>query len=123
MVATRPRISKSSSPCTSPLLAARSLPIIFMFHSFFSSLARSRYLYLFSLSFRFTLGQPERQSPLSSRFIFFFLFTITKYGRLGEIKRSVCTSIHIIIIIITIIIIIITPIPIDILYSLTSSTV
>ena len=29
--------------------------VIFMFHSFFNSLARSTYLYLFSLSFNFTL--------------------------------------------------------------------
>ena len=44
------------------------------------------------LSFRFLLvlprGQPEQQSPLFSRFS--FLLTITKSGRLAEIRWSVC---------------------------------
>ena len=60
MVSTHPVISKSPSPCTNPLVTAPSTPItiditiIFMFHSFFGSLARSRYLSLFLYSFRFT---------------------------------------------------------------------
>ncbi len=47
MVYTHPLISKSSSPCTNPLMTAPSAPITngitiaFMFHRFFSSLARS----------------------------------------------------------------------------------
>ena len=61
VVSTRPLISKFSSPCTNPLGTVPSTPIttgitiIFMFHKFFSSLARSAYLSLFSLSFSFTL--------------------------------------------------------------------
>ena len=61
MVSTRPVISKPSSPCTNPLVTVPRVPIpigiiiTFMFHSFFNSLARSRYLSLFSHSFNFTL--------------------------------------------------------------------
>ena len=61
MVSTCPLISKSSGPFTNPLGIIPSAPItigitvIFMFYSFFSSLARSRYLPLFSPSFNFTL--------------------------------------------------------------------
>ena len=57
MVSTRSQISKSSNP----LVAVSSAPITigvtvnFMFHSFFSSLARSWYLSLFSLFFSFTM--------------------------------------------------------------------
>ena len=62
MVSTRPLISKSSTTCTNPLVTVPNAPItisitvIFMFHEvfFFSSLARSRYLSFFSLSFSFT---------------------------------------------------------------------
>ena len=57
MVSIRPLISKSFSPCTTPLLTVLSAPITigitvtFMFHSFFNSLARSRNLSLFLFSF------------------------------------------------------------------------
>ena len=62
MVSTFPAISKSSSPCTNPLVtvprAAITICIIvtFMFRSFFFySLTSSRYFSLFSHSFNFTL--------------------------------------------------------------------
>ena len=61
MVSTRPLNSKSSSLCTSPQVIAPSqsitigITVTFIFHSFFSSLAMSSYLSLFSLSFSFTL--------------------------------------------------------------------
>ena len=61
MVSTRPPTSKSSSPFSNPLVTVPNAPItigiIFtcMFHSFFSSLARSRYLSFFSLSFSLIL--------------------------------------------------------------------
>ena len=57
IVSTRPPTSKSSRP----LVVVPNAPVTigtivtFMFHSFFNSLARSRYLSFFSLSFRFIL--------------------------------------------------------------------
>ena len=61
LVSTRPPTSKSSSPFTNPLVTVPNAPITIgiivtcMFHSFFNSLARSRYLSLFSHSFSFIL--------------------------------------------------------------------
>ena len=58
IVSTRPPTSKSSRPFNNPLVIVPRTPITigtivtFMFHSFFNSLARSRYLSFFSLSFR-----------------------------------------------------------------------
>ena len=58
IVSTRPPISKSSKPFNNPLVTVPNAPITigtivtFMFHSFFISLARSRYL-----TFFFTLLQ------------------------------------------------------------------
>ena len=53
IVSTRPPTSKSSSPFNNPLVTVPNAPITigtivtFMFHSFFNSLARSRYLSFF----------------------------------------------------------------------------
>ena len=61
IVFTRPPTSKSSRPFNNPLVIVPKAPITistivtFMFHSFFNSLARSRYLSFFSNSFRFIL--------------------------------------------------------------------
>ena len=61
IVSTRPPTSKSSRPFDNPLVIVPNAPITigtivtFMFHSFFNSLARSRNLSFFSLSFRFIL--------------------------------------------------------------------
>ena len=61
IVSTRPPTSKSSRPFNYPLVTVPNAPITigtivtFMFHSFFNSLARSRYLSFFSFSFRFIL--------------------------------------------------------------------
>ena len=61
IVSTRPPTSKSSRPFSNPLVIVPNAPltigtiITFMFHSFFNSLARLRYLSFFSLSFRFIL--------------------------------------------------------------------
>ena len=61
IVSTRLLTSKSSRPFNNPLVTVPNAPITigtivtFMFHSFFNSLARSRYLSFFSLSFRFIL--------------------------------------------------------------------
>ena len=60
MVTICPLISYSSSPFTKPLGIVQGAPITigitatFMFHSFYSYLERSRYLYLFLLSSLFT---------------------------------------------------------------------
>ena len=61
MVSTRPPTFKSSSPFRNPLITVPNAPITIgiivtrMFHSFFNSLARSRYLSFFSHSFSFIL--------------------------------------------------------------------
>ena len=62
------------------------ITVTFMFNSFFSSLARSRYSSLFSLSFSFTLGQPEQQSLLFGRFSFFcwLLLGLVFWPRLSD---------------------------------------
>ena len=61
IISTRPPTSKSSRPFNNPLVLVPKAPITigtiltFMFHSFFNSLARSRYLSFFSRSFSFIL--------------------------------------------------------------------
>ena len=61
MVSTRPPTSKSSSPFNCPIVTVPNAPITIgiivtiMFYSFFSSLARSKYLFIFSFSFSFIL--------------------------------------------------------------------
>ena len=103
-VSTRPLISKSSSLCTIPLVTVPSVSITvgttvtFMFLSFFSSLARSWNLSLFSLSFSFALwsaGTAKSTIQQILSFLFFCLlflvfFTITRSSRLAEIRWFVC---------------------------------
>ena len=65
IVSTRPPTSKSSIPFYNPLVIVPKAPIknaTFMFHSFFNSLARSRYLPLVSHSFGFILCGPQNKS-------------------------------------------------------------
>ena len=65
MVSTHPPISKSSSPFSNSLVTVPNAPITigiivtFMFHSFFNSLPRSRYLSFFSYAFSFILWSAE----------------------------------------------------------------
>ena len=79
MVSTCPPISKSSSPCNNPLVTVPKAPITigiivaFMFHSFFNSLARSRYLSLFSLSFSFILWSAGTAKSTILQVLFFFV--------------------------------------------------
>ena len=75
MVSTRHPTSKSSSPFNNPLvtvpkaLITIGIIITFMFQSFFSSLARFRYLSFFSLSL--FCGQSGLQCPQFCKFSFF----------------------------------------------------
>ena len=65
--------------------------ITFIFHSFFSSLARSRYSSLFSPSFDFTLWSTGTAKSSIQQFSFFWL-TITRSVPLAEIRWSVWIS-------------------------------
>ena len=110
IVSTRPLTSKSSRPFNNPLVTLPKAPITigtivtFMFHSFFNSLARSRYLSFFSLSFRFILWSPGTAKSTILQ-ILFLLLIIMRSGLLAGIRWSVCMlKSHIIIIIIIIIV-------------------
>ena len=97
MVSTRPIISKSSSPFMNPLVTVPRAPITigitvtFMFYGFLSSLARSRYLSFFSLSFNFALWSAGTAKS-TIRQVLSFLLIITWSGHLAEIRWSVCIS-------------------------------
>ena len=93
MVSTRLPTSKSSRPFNNPLVTVPKAPIVtFMLHSFFNSLARSRYLSLFSHSFQFysVVGRTAKSTIL--QIFFFFLLIIIRSGLLAEIMWSVCIS-------------------------------
>ena len=81
MVSTCQLIFKTSSPSINPVEIyprppiTKDFTITFMLHSFFfSSLTRSRHLFLFSLSLILLCYQPGWQSPPISWFSFFFFF-------------------------------------------------
>ena len=84
MVSTRPPTSKSSSPFSNPLVTVPNAPVTIgiivtsMFHSFFNSLARPRYLSFFSHSFSFILWSAgtAKSTILQDLFFFFFLIII-----------------------------------------------
>ena len=86
----------SSSPRTNPLMTEPSTPITigitvtFIFHSFFSSLARSGYSSLFSLSFSFTLWSTGTAKSTIRQILFFLINT--QSGRQAEIRRSISNS-------------------------------
>ena len=93
-VSTHPPTSKSSSPFSNPLVTVPNAPITIgiivtsMFHSFFSSLARSRYLSFFSHSFSFILCSAGTAKSTILQVLFFFLLII-KSGLLTGIRWSV----------------------------------
>ena len=97
MVSTRLPTFKSSRPFNNPLVTVPKAPITisiivtFMFHSFFNSLARSRYLSLFSHSFSFILWSAGTAKSTILQIFFFFLIII-RSGLRAEIKWSVCIS-------------------------------
>ena len=97
MVSTLLPLSNSSSPFNNPLVTVPKAPITIgiivtlMFHSFFNSLARSKYLSLFSHSFSFILWSAGTAKSrilqiLSHFFFFFFLLIIIRSGFLAEIR-------------------------------------
>ena len=95
IVSTRSPSSKSSRPFNYPLVIVPKVPITigtivtFMFHSFFNSLARSRYLSFFAYYFRFILWS-ARTAKSTIFHIFFFLLIIISSGLLAGIRWSVC---------------------------------
>ena len=80
IVSTRLPTSKSSRPFNNPLVIVPNAQITigtivtFMFHSFFNSLARLRYLSFFSLSFRFILWSAGTAKSTILQVLFFFFF-------------------------------------------------
>ena len=81
-----------------------STTVTFMFHSFFSPLARSRYLFIFLLSFIFTLWSVRMAEFTRWQFLF-FLLNNGRFGLLSESGWSICISKSQIIIIILILIV------------------
>ena len=95
MASIRPPTSKSSRPFNNPLVIVPKAPITigivtFIFHSFFNSIAKSRYLSFFSISFRFIQWSAGTASQQVCRFSFFFLLIIMRSGLLAGIRWSVC---------------------------------
>ena len=84
IVSTHPTTSKSSRPFKNPLVIVPNAPIaigrivILIFLTFFNSVARSRYLFSFALSFGLFCGPPGQQSRQFCKFSFFFLFIIIR---------------------------------------------
>ena len=95
MVSTRLPTSKPSRPFNNPVVIVPNAPITigtivtFMFHRFFNSLARSRYLSFFSLSLRFILWSAGTAKSTVLLILFFFII-IMRSGLLAEIRWYVC---------------------------------
>ena len=109
IVSPRPPTFKSFRSFNNPIVIVPNAPITigtivtFMFHGFFNSLARSRYLSFFSHSFRFILWSAGTAKSTILQ-ILFILLIIIRSGLLAGIRWSVCMlKSHRIIIIITII--------------------
>ena len=98
MVSTCPPTFKSSSTFYNPLVTVPKLPITigkivtFIFHSFFNSLERSRYLSFFSFSFRFILWSAGTAKWTILQILFFCWLSLCLVfrPRLGD--PSVCQS-------------------------------
>ena len=105
MVSTRLPTSKSSSPFNNTLVTESKetitfdIIVTFMFHSFFNSPARSRYLSFFSFSFSFILRSARTAKSTILPVLFFMV--IIRSGLLADIwwslsmsksHRSLCVS-------------------------------
>ena len=92
IVSTRPPTSKSTRPFNNPLVIVPNAPITigtnvtFMFHSLFNSLARSRYLSFFSLSFRFILWSVGTAKSTILQILLFILLIIMRSVLLTRIS-------------------------------------
>ena len=96
MVSTSPPTSKSSSYFDNTLVTVTKVPIAidiivtFMFHNFFNSLARSRYLSFFSHSFSFILWSAGTTESKILQILFFFccwlLLGLVFWLRLGDLS-------------------------------------
>ena len=97
MVSSRPSTSNSSTPFCSPLVIVPNAPITiginvtFMFHSFYNSQARSRYLYFFSGSFSFIMWSAGTAKSIILQVLFFLLIMI-RFGLLVVVRGSICMS-------------------------------
>ena len=99
MVSTRTLFSKSFSPCNNPFVTLLSAPITigitvtFMFHGFFfCSLARSKYLSTFSLSFISTLWWTKTIIIIIIIVIIIVVFVVIQYAlALFYINVFLCT--------------------------------
>ena len=93
IVSTRLPTSKSSMPFNNPLVIVPKAPITidtivtFTFHSFFNSLARSRYLSFFSHSFRFILWSAGTTKSSILQILFFVV--VDYYKVWSSSRRSV----------------------------------
>ena len=82
LVSTRPLTSKSSSLFNNPLVTVTKAPltigiiVTFEFHSFFNSLARSRYSSFFSYSFSFIQWSTRKAKSTILQILFFFCWLL-----------------------------------------------
>ena len=99
MLPTRPPTSKPSSSFNNNLVTVLKIPITisiivtFMFHNFFNSLARVRYLSFFSLSFSFIPWSAGTAKSAILQVLFFFFFVahykVWSSGRVSVIRLYV----------------------------------
>ena len=103
-VSTHSPTSKSSSPFNNPLVTVPKAPIMigiivtFMFHNFFNSVTRSRYLSFFSHSFSFILWSDEtaKSTILQVLFLFlFFFFFFVDYHKVWSSGRDQVTRLYV----------------------------
>ena len=97
IVSTRPPTSMSSSPFNNPLVSVPKAPITigtivtFMFHSFFNSLARSRYFFFFFTFLQiYSVVRWDSKVDNFADSLFLFLLIIIRSGLLAGIRWSVC---------------------------------